>query len=334
MGQSLMRKKPWPVIALFLLAPAVGELLSGSSPPAEFFAFPGLIILPALYGSGAVLIREAARRRQKGWPSILLMGAAYGIYEEGIVVRSFFDPAWPDLGVMAWYGRWAGANWAWAVMLTVYHAVVSIAIPILLVELLFPARRREPWLNGLGLAVFSLLLASLMAFGPLAGMHAPLAGLAGCVLVAAALIAAALRWPVSAERRCKPVRPAPAGCLLGVGFVGMTGFVLAFWVLPHLGLPPLLTILQASAGLALTIALGGRAWQDRHNWAIASGGLLTWVILAVISEFDSTRADNTGGMALVGLAFAVFLTALGTAIRQREKRGQALIDSATQPPLA
>ena len=47
-----------PALALFFLAPMVGELLSGSAPPAEFFNPFTLLLLAALYGSGAVLIRE------------------------------------------------------------------------------------------------------------------------------------------------------------------------------------------------------------------------------------------------------------------------------------
>jgi len=48
---KLDAKKPLfpPALALFLLAPAIGELLSGSAPPAEFFTPFGLLMIVCLY---------------------------------------------------------------------------------------------------------------------------------------------------------------------------------------------------------------------------------------------------------------------------------------------
>jgi len=62
----MKRPKIPPALVLFFLAPAIGELLSGSSPPAEFFTPFWLLILPALYGSGAVIARELKVRWRKG----------------------------------------------------------------------------------------------------------------------------------------------------------------------------------------------------------------------------------------------------------------------------
>ena len=76
-------KKYAPVILLFLLSPIIGELLSGSAPPVEFFNPFGLIFLPALYGSGAILAREITLGWGKRWPTILVLGLAYGVIEEG-----------------------------------------------------------------------------------------------------------------------------------------------------------------------------------------------------------------------------------------------------------
>ena len=158
-----MKRVP-PALILYLLAPAIGELLSSSAPPVEFFNPFGLLILPALYGSGAILAREIALRWGKRWPSILMLGLAYGVIEEGLMVKSFFDPGWPDLGVLGTYGRFAGVNWVWSVALCFYHATISIAIPILLVELLYPDRRDEPWVGRRGFVGLSTLLALVVVF--------------------------------------------------------------------------------------------------------------------------------------------------------------------------
>ncbi len=57
-----MRKLRSPAIVLFFLSPAIGELLSGSSPPKEFFNPVTLLLLALLYGSGAILCRELTLR--------------------------------------------------------------------------------------------------------------------------------------------------------------------------------------------------------------------------------------------------------------------------------
>ena len=144
-------KRAAPVLALLLLAPWVGEFLLGNISVRQL---PALLILALLYGCGALLIREVTRRTSRGWPTILLLGAAYGVIEAGIVDQSMFNPSFegwdfqaltplPGLGISAWY--------AWAFVIG--HSVWSIAIPIALVELLFPDRGRTPWLGRVGLAL-------------------------------------------------------------------------------------------------------------------------------------------------------------------------------------
>ena len=59
----------------------------GISTPAEFFNPFGFVILTILYGGGAVLIRELTIRWQKSWVSLLVLGAAYGIIEEELMVK-------------------------------------------------------------------------------------------------------------------------------------------------------------------------------------------------------------------------------------------------------
>ncbi|HVV71774.1 MAG TPA: hypothetical protein VHI52_09795, partial [Verrucomicrobiae bacterium] len=73
-----------PVLTLLLLSPTIGELLSGSSPPLQFFNPIALALLVCLYGCGALLIRETVARRGLNSTGLLLLGAAYGIVEEGL----------------------------------------------------------------------------------------------------------------------------------------------------------------------------------------------------------------------------------------------------------
>ena len=66
------------------------------------------------------------------------------------MVKSFFDPNWPDLGVLGSYGRMFGVNWVWSLELTIYHCLFSICIPIVLTELAFPKWRDRRWLKAPG----------------------------------------------------------------------------------------------------------------------------------------------------------------------------------------
>lgn len=89
--------KSRPILLLLLLSPGISEYLSGSSalnniilnPPA--FAF-GVIANLGLYGPGVLLIREAKIRWHKGWATVLFLGAAYGILEEGVAPSTLFQP--------------------------------------------------------------------------------------------------------------------------------------------------------------------------------------------------------------------------------------------------
>src|SRR2546426_6098668 len=148
-----------PLLALILLSPVIAEMLSGSTPPLEWLNPIAALLLIWLYGSGVLVMRETAVRWKTGWPSVLLLGAAYGIIEEGLAVKSFFDPSWMDLGALGSYGRWLDVNWIWAVWLTIYHAVVSIAIPIFLVDWIWPRVRGQPLTSRRGYITAIALLA-------------------------------------------------------------------------------------------------------------------------------------------------------------------------------
>lgn len=67
------------ILSLFFTAPPVAESLLGNLP---IKMLPALLVLAPMYGGGALLIREIVRRSRRGWPSIVLLGMAYGILEE------------------------------------------------------------------------------------------------------------------------------------------------------------------------------------------------------------------------------------------------------------
>ena len=223
-----------PALTLLLLAPFLGEVLSGSSPPAEFFHPPVFLLLVGLYGCGALLVRELALAWGHGWISILLLGMAYGIYEEGLLVRSFFDPAWMDLGILGNYGRWLGVNWIWSIALTWFHAVVSISIPILLVGLLFPQYSTQRWLGRWGTVICSVVFFGMLLLSPTFSSHFPIAGILACLACILLLVwLAHRRHPhekePTAPKAAKPLR-------VGVWTLLLTlALIVGMYALPALG---------------------------------------------------------------------------------------------------
>ncbi len=320
-------KRILPAVVLFFLAPAIAELLSGSAPPAEFFNPSGFVLLTTLYGSGAILARELTIGWHKGWLSLLALGAAYGIIEEGLMVKSFFDPNWVDIGILGSYGRWAGINWVWSVELAIYHAVISITIPIVLTELIFPNRRSEAWVKQRGLAGFSVLLVAVVAFGyflltPYRPPAIPYL-LTAAVVVALILLAWRLPHRPSTPKTMAIRRPLRFWL---TGFSGTIGFFLVFMVVPDTGLHPGVTIFIGVWLVAMVVWMvsrmsgNGRAWSEMHRLALAAGPLSLLILFTPIHQFDTTRTDNPSGMILVGLAALVFLVWLWWWVRSRPAR--------------
>lgn len=190
-----------PAIALLLLAPGIPELLTGSTPITELVTHPvgfavGFGLDTLLYGFGALLIREYAVAFNKGWASILLLGAAYGIAEEGFEVHTFFAPPGHTVGALGVYGHLYGVNWLWALALTVFHATYSIAVPILLTYLWFPQVKSARWFDGGAIGVLAFgFVAEVVGFGFIVGNGPSPAGLAFFIGVVAVLVALAFKAP-------------------------------------------------------------------------------------------------------------------------------------------
>jgi hypothetical protein len=112
------------------------------------------------------------------------------------MVRSFFNPAWKDLGVLGTYGRWLGTNWVWAEWLAIYHAIFSITIPIFLVELTFPQSKTRIWLSSRMRVLFHGLLVLAIILGFFAFPYDPgVLAIAGCIATVVALGWLAKRIP-------------------------------------------------------------------------------------------------------------------------------------------
>lgn len=146
-----------PAIGLFFLSPLIAEFLFGDFPLTMIWL---LFILAPLYGGGAILIREAVRRTGRGWPTMMVLALAYGIFEEAFTTQTLFNPNYLGLNlhllVPAYISSLGIGAW-WTLFVLTLHTVWSISVPIALMEALVPARAAKPWLGRIGLAVVTLL---------------------------------------------------------------------------------------------------------------------------------------------------------------------------------
>lgn len=329
-----MRKHILPALTLFLLAPVIGELISGSAPPAEWLAPTTWLFLVPLYGAGAVLARELLIRWRAGWVGILLLGAAYGILEEGIDVMSFFNTAWPDLQNAAMYGRWADVSWVWAVHLTCYHTAFSIAIPILLVHLIFPKSRGAAWLGCFGFFLSGGMLAAAVIFGNIFfriffKYSPPPPPYLGSIAAIIALVFLARRMRPPAPVPALENKPLPHPIFYGLaGFGSTVAFFYTGWGLPGTAFPPILTILLVLAIAAGIIALlafsyrRGRQFTDTRKLALAFGGLMFFILFSPFVEAaaESVKDGNSAsGMVCVGMLTFLSMVLLSIVVWRRER---------------
>jgi hypothetical protein len=332
---------PW--LALLLLAPAMGELLSGSAPPAEFFQPFGFTIMVVLYGCGAIVCREIKVRWRKGVGTLILLGCGYGVLEEALMVASFYNPSWMDLGVLGGFGRALGVNWVWAAELTIYHALFSIVTPVLLVELAYPSRKSTPWLTDrqLKIAAAALLLdvgAGFILFGTTLSYGPPAAQYLLGVAATLGFIYAAKRLPSNwARRGAKPMRR-PA-FYTAVSIVATLASGLAFGWLPSLSdsfLHPLLVcVVGVTVVFGVVRYLAGFEWRKArrsHLMGLVSGPVLFFILVSPIQELDTSRPDDTSGMMIVGATFLLLLMLLWLKIRRNDTPLQGITTPETQEP--
>ncbi|AEW97916.1 MULTISPECIES: hypothetical protein [Streptomycetaceae] len=317
------------VLALALVAPLVGEFLLGNTPISELGSLIGLV---PLYGCGAVLIREAARRTGRGWPAMLLLGAAYGLFEEGPVDQMLWNPRYGGVDFGLTYAGthvpWLGTSVALLQDVVTMHMVWSVCVPIALVEA-FGGGPRRPWLGRPGLIVTALVfaggsasLAAVQYVGNDRFMASPWQW-AVCVAAIAGLIAAAFRTgrrPVPAVPAAAP-GPVPTGC---------AAFALtsAYWAgqallrdrVPDWAMAAAWALLAAAAVLTVTGWSRRHGWGPRHHTALAAGALLTYVWVGF------TQAGQTGtppATALIGnVVFGTGACVLAVAaVRSAGRRG-------------
>jgi hypothetical protein len=318
-----MVKRVAPGFLLFVLSPLIAEYLSGSMATDQLGLLPMMMLL---YGGGAVLIRETTRRARRGWPTILLLGLAYGLVEEGLVDFSLFNPNFRGLHLLAFGDVPAlGIGVPWTIYVLAIHVVWSIAVPIALVEALVPGRRAEPWLHIPGLAITALLYGAgvaLIIYGVYLQEHfipAP-PQLAGAALAVVACIV--LAFAVPRERPKAEGRAPNSWSIALVAFAAGSALVMVYGQGGPLGWP-----WEAVAGAMLALGVGvlafglvlGRTsgWTDVHRFAMAAGALLAYVWSGFLTERALYPASNPLHHAALAFAMIIVLAIIAARLRKR-----------------
>lgn len=293
------------VLFLLLMPVVIAEFLTGSTPLPSLIDPLTLPTLLGLYGAGALLVREATVAWRKGWPTVLALGCAYGVVEEALDVKSWFNPHWAGLGALGTYGRLFGVNWVWSVELTIFHSVFSITIPIVLATLVFPDSTGKRWLNGRSLPLVGGLFVADVVFGFAFFPYSPppvpyLAALS--LALALILIARAVPSTVS---RADQFPAWDERVLLLAGFLTTALFFFLFWAVPTLQVPPAIVV---AAAVALCATLAWSLTRNRLSkiqaYSLVSGALGFLIVISVIS------LRLISGTPFVGLALAVYLCSL------------------------
>jgi len=334
------KKVPWwtpkrkAIALLMFLSAAIAELMSGSSPPLEFFnPFSGFLLF-VFYGCGVVLVRETALRWNKGYAAVLLLGAAFGILEEGLSVKSWLDPNWMDLGTLGWYGRFWGINWVWAVWLTLYHAVCSITIPIIILDMIFPQFKGVRLTDDVGWKSYQgFFLAGswiyLFVFVCLTPYRPPVPQylLVASLMVLAIFLAFKVPNPLLKADLGRPSWTPRQYLALGTFFMffSFLGFGSGIGSIPFL--PVMVVCAVDLFVLVLLITHIGTECNNRHIVAFMAGCEGPFIFLGFILEFFS----HILGMSLVSIGAIIFFAWL---YKKAEKMDLGAAQTVAKPSTA
>jgi hypothetical protein len=339
-----------PALFLAITAPICAEYLVGyddtiGDPAALIF---GLIVFVPVYGAPAILIRELVRRRRRGWPSIFLLAAAFGLLQAALLDQSLFNPHYRD--ITYWdhlrLPTLLPGGWTSAAMILGFvggHIVGSISAPIALAEAMFPDRdharapdtdtgrtrtradTRAPWLGPIALTGVAALWA-LGAWIVLAdSLHNESFRLSPpqvlvTLLIAIALITTALAAPHRHQTLRRAQAPSPA--------VVLAVSLLALAVRPLLdsmevssqaagAWPATLGSLLVLTAFAILLTRWSSApgWGPHHVLAVASGALSAIGAVAFTVQ-PIGHVPTAAKYATNSVLFLLLLATLATAERR------------------
>ncbi|PSJ37884.1 hypothetical protein [Allosphingosinicella deserti] len=324
MSNPAHQVQPWPAVTLLVASPLIGEFLLGNMAIDMLWMLP---LLCLLYGTGALLVREFARRLGSGWPGILMLGLAYGIIEESFVTQSLFDRNFLGLRLLDYgYLPAAGIGAWWSVFVLALHAIWSTGAAINLSEALWPKHAGSLWLSSRGLAATMLAFALGcigVAFASGARAAASVAQLSAAAAIVILLCAATWFLGRRRARVARAARRAPSAVTAGISaFTLLSLFMLTTWTMHSVSA---IVNVGAMVGLLLALALlihywsHAAGWSPLHRLALTGGALLTYgwwsLLLPAMVTTSTPMVDTMGNMLFLGGALASIVLAWRRTVR-------------------
>jgi len=329
-----------PVAALVFISPVLTELLMGAVHITNLWL---LVPEMGVYGCGALIIREVTRRLRRGWGTMLLLGFAFSIAEECVILQTSLTPQFftsisngPSFG-------WAfGVQWIYLTAMLWYESVYAVVLPIHLAELIFPHLRDDLWLSRRGLFASGVIfvLSSLgvwwmwghigvQKYGP-SSYQIPTTQV-GLALVAIAVLVGATFFPRPSSSPSKSNQRCWSPWIVGFAafFHGLTWFLLiALAYIPASTFPgavPVIPIVIGLgwAGLALLVIRylsHVQGWQDPHRLALIMGASLASMLGGVLVIISASTIDRVGKL-VFDLAAMIFYVVLAGRLRKRGSAG-------------
>lgn len=327
-----------PMATLVFLSPVLAELLMGVVHLSNLW-----LLLPEMgvYGLAALLIREVVRRRQGGWGMILLLGFAYAIAEECVILQTSFTPQFFPPAFAANFGWAFGVQWIYLVAMVWYESVYAIVLPIYFTELLFPGQRDRLWLDRRGLAVAAVffVLSSIgvwwlwryvgvQKYGP-STYQIPLRNVGLALIAIIALVSATLLLSPHGRPAPRPPRRTWSPWLVGIMAFGhgLAWFVLiALAYLPATLLPgvsPLLPLIIGVIWVALALLVVKRlsaapGGGDPQRLALIFGASLASMVGGVLTILTASPLDQISKLVFDVIAVILFVY-LAWRLRQRKR---------------
>jgi hypothetical protein len=326
-----------PALTLLISSAVIVELLFGST---HLTIISALIPEIGFYGGAALIIRYLVRRQHRGWVSILLLGMAFALFEEFLVVQTSVSPfIFAGTGSPDVYGRVFGVNWVYLLWAVGYESVWAIVLPVHLTELVFRDRRNDQWLgkSGLSATLFLFGLASVVSWyvwtqvvapASVGSIYSPpvsLMALASTTIVGLGVAALGPRPALFSSRRTTGPAPRPP-------MVGALAFALGMlWFLVLAFNYSLFPATSAAVAIAVGLTLAGGAlfvirrlstsagWGDAHRLAIVFGGLAASMLAGFWASGIVLMIDFAG-KAIFDAAAVILLSYLGWTLHSRGRR--------------
>ena len=305
------------ILFILFITPLTAEVLTGSTPILLFLRPIVLLIFIFFYGSAALISRELIIRWKTGFNGLFLLGTGFGILMEGIAVKSFFDPNWPDLNILGIYGRCCGVNWVWMVNLMFFHAFLSIVIPIALTNMMFPDKRNVKLIGRKGFIVFGgLLIISVLLVSLIFTQYRISVWLYLIMIFIILLLAFGAKKIKTKNNVNEKTKNAKNLFLWLMGFFWVITYWVNYYLLPLTGVTPLIPIIFGLLLVHVLYRFFNTYWYENNKlYWLVTGILSFYLFMAPISEILHLSGENTAGQTIYAILYLIFLIYLKRKIK-------------------